>query len=73
MKVEKVAIIGMGYVGLTASVTFAKHGFESICTTTTQSKAENLNRVTGICMILPCAKQKKKLVLMTAGYRFLES
>ncbi len=44
MKVEKVAIIGMGYVGLTNSVAFAKYGFESICTTTTQSKAENLNK-----------------------------
>jgi len=34
----------MGYVGLTSGVAFAKHGFRSICTTTTPSKAENLNR-----------------------------
>lgn len=33
----------MGYVGLTSGMTFAKHGFRSICTTTTPSKADNLN------------------------------
>lgn len=40
----KIAILGMGYVGLTSAIAFAKHGFYSICTTTTSSKAENLNR-----------------------------
>jgi UDPglucose 6-dehydrogenase len=40
----KIAVIGMGYVGLTSGMAFAKHGFRSICTTTTSSKAENLNR-----------------------------
>jgi len=40
----KIAVLGMGYVGLTSGVAFAKHGFRSICTTTTPSKAENLNR-----------------------------
>ena len=44
MEKLKLAILGMGYVGLTSSVAFAKHGFRSICTTTTPEKAENLNR-----------------------------
>jgi UDPglucose 6-dehydrogenase len=44
MEKVKLAILGMGYVGLTSSVAFAKHGFRSICTTTTPEKAENLNR-----------------------------
>lgn len=39
-----IAVIGMGYVGLTTGMAFAKHGFRSICTTTTPSKAQNLNR-----------------------------
>jgi len=40
----EIAVLGMGYVGLTSGVAFAKHGFRVICTTTTPSKAENLNR-----------------------------
>jgi len=40
----KIAVLGMGYVGLTSGMAFAKHGFKSICTTTTLSKAENLNK-----------------------------
>ena len=39
-----VAVLGMGYVGLVSGMAFAKHGFKTICTTTTPSKAENLNR-----------------------------
>jgi len=44
MEKLKIAVLGMGYVGLTSGVAFAKHGFRSICTTTTPGKAENLNR-----------------------------
>jgi UDPglucose 6-dehydrogenase len=40
----RIAVIGMGYVGLTSGVAFAKHGFKSVCTTTTPTKAEKLNR-----------------------------
>ena len=29
----KIAVIGMGYVGLTSGMAFAKQGFRSICTT----------------------------------------
>lgn len=39
----RIAVIGMGYVGLTSGVAFAKHGFKSVCTTTTPTKAEKLN------------------------------
>lgn len=34
----------MGYVGLAGGMAFAKHGFKTICTTTTPLKAENLNK-----------------------------
>ncbi len=34
----------MGYVGLAGGMTFAKHGFKTVCTTTTPLKAENLNK-----------------------------
>jgi UDPglucose 6-dehydrogenase len=44
MKDLRIAVLGMGYVGLTSGVAFAKHGFKSICTTTTPSKAEDLNK-----------------------------
>ena len=44
MEKLKIAVLGMGYVGLTSGMAFAKHGFRSICTTTTPSKAKNLNR-----------------------------
>jgi len=44
MEKLKIAVLGMGYVGLTSGVAFAKHGFRSICTTTTPSKAEKLNK-----------------------------
>ncbi|MFH0897761.1 MAG: UDP-glucose/GDP-mannose dehydrogenase family protein [Candidatus Bathyarchaeota archaeon] len=40
----KIAVIGMGYVGLTSGTAFAKHGLKSICTTTTPRKAAGLNR-----------------------------
>lgn len=43
MKRLRIAILGMGYVGLTTGVVFAKQGHEAICTTTTPSKAEDLN------------------------------
>ena len=39
-----ITVLGMGYVGLTAGMAFAKHGFKTICTTTTPLKAENLNK-----------------------------
>ena len=44
MRDLRVAVLGMGYVGLTSGVAFAKRGFRSICTTTTARKAENLNK-----------------------------
>jgi len=44
MEKLKIAVIGMGYVGLTSAMAFANHGFRSICTTTTPRKAANLNR-----------------------------
>lgn len=44
MKKLKIAVLGMGYVGLTSGMTYSKHGFRSICTTTTPTKSENLNR-----------------------------
>jgi len=44
MKDLRIAVLGMGYVGLTSAVAFAKHGFKSVCTTTTPSKAEKLNK-----------------------------
>jgi len=44
MEKMNIAILGMGYVGLTSGMALAKHGLKSICTTTTPSKAENLNR-----------------------------
>jgi UDPglucose 6-dehydrogenase len=43
MEKPVVSFIGMGYVGLTSAATFAKHGFKTICTTTTDEKADNLN------------------------------
>ena len=43
MKRLRIAVLGMGYVGLTTGVVFARHGHEAICTTTTPSKAEDLN------------------------------
>ena len=44
MKDIKIAVLGMGYVGLASGMAYAKHGFKTICTTTTPSKAENLNK-----------------------------
>jgi len=44
MKKKTVAVLGMGYVGLVSGMAFAKHGFKTTCTTTTPSKAENLNK-----------------------------
>ncbi|EMR74212.1 nucleotide sugar dehydrogenase [Thaumarchaeota archaeon SCGC AB-539-E09] len=38
-----IAVLGMGYVGLTGGMAFAKHGFKTVCTTTTPSKVKNLN------------------------------
>lgn len=40
----KITMIGMGYVGLVTGAAFAKHGFDTTCTTTTPEKAENLNQ-----------------------------
>lgn len=44
MEKIKIAVLGMGYVGLASGMAYAKHGFKTICTTTTPSKAENLNK-----------------------------
>ncbi|UCE37129.1 MAG: UDP-glucose/GDP-mannose dehydrogenase family protein [Thermoplasmata archaeon] len=44
MKDFKLTMIGMGYVGLVTGAAFAKHGFDTTCTTTTPQKAENLNK-----------------------------
>ncbi|MDP6458631.1 MAG: UDP-glucose/GDP-mannose dehydrogenase family protein [Candidatus Bathyarchaeota archaeon] len=38
-----IAVLGMGYVGLAGGMAFAKQGHNTICTTTTPLKAENLN------------------------------
>jgi len=43
VKKFKIAVMGMGYVGLTSGVSLAKHGFQSICTTTTPFKVHQLN------------------------------
>jgi UDPglucose 6-dehydrogenase len=40
----KITMIGMGYVGLVTGAAFAKHGFDTTCTTTTAEKAEKLNQ-----------------------------
>ncbi|UCF13651.1 MAG: UDP-glucose/GDP-mannose dehydrogenase family protein [Thermoplasmatales archaeon] len=40
----RIAVLGMGYVGLASGMAYAKHGFKTICTATTPSKAENLNK-----------------------------
>ena len=40
----KITMIGMGYVGLVTGAAFAKHGFNTTCTTTTPKKAERLNK-----------------------------
>ena len=39
-----IAVLGMGYVGLTAGMALAKHGLKTVCTTTTPLKVENLNK-----------------------------
>ena len=44
MEKIRIAVLGMGYVGLASGMGYAKHGFKTICTTTTPSKAENLNK-----------------------------
>jgi UDPglucose 6-dehydrogenase len=44
MEKIRIAVLGMGYVGLASGMAYAKHGFKTICTTTTPSKAENLNK-----------------------------
>ncbi|UCE72896.1 MAG: UDP-glucose/GDP-mannose dehydrogenase family protein [Methanomassiliicoccales archaeon] len=44
MKDIKITMIGMGYVGLVTGAAFAKHGFDTTCTTRTPEKAENLNK-----------------------------
>jgi UDPglucose 6-dehydrogenase len=43
MKDIKITMVGMGYVGLVTGAAFAKHGFDTTCTTTTPDKADNLN------------------------------
>jgi len=40
----RIAVLGMGYVGLASGMAYAKHGFKTTCTTTTPAKAENLNK-----------------------------
>ena len=40
---HRIAVLGMGYVGLTSGVAFAKQGHKTVCTTTTLSKAADLN------------------------------
>jgi UDPglucose 6-dehydrogenase len=40
----KITMVGMGYVGLVTGAAFAKHGFDTTCTTTTPEKAERLNQ-----------------------------
>ncbi|MCK4332728.1 MAG: UDP-glucose/GDP-mannose dehydrogenase family protein [Thermoplasmatales archaeon] len=44
MEKIRIAVLGMGYVGLASGMAYAKHGFKTICTTTTPSKAKNLNK-----------------------------
>lgn len=44
MEEIKISVLGMGYVGLASGMAYAKHGFKTICTTTTPNKAENLNK-----------------------------
>ncbi len=44
MRDLKLTMIGMGYVGLVSGAAFAKHGFDTTCTTTTPEKAEKLNK-----------------------------
>jgi UDPglucose 6-dehydrogenase len=44
MEKIKIAVLGMGYVGLASGMAYAKHGFKTICTTTTPVKAENLKK-----------------------------
>jgi len=43
MRNLRIAVLGMGYVGLTSGVAFAKHGHRTVCTTTTPAKAAGLN------------------------------
>jgi nucleotide sugar dehydrogenase len=43
MKDMKITMVGMGYVGLVTGAAFAKHDFDTTCTTTTPEKAEKLN------------------------------
>jgi UDPglucose 6-dehydrogenase len=43
MKELKITMIGMGYVGLVTGAAFAKHGFDTTCTTRTPEKVEGLN------------------------------
>ena len=44
MNDPKIAVIGMGYVGLASAMGYAKHGFRTIVTATTPSKVEGLNQ-----------------------------
>jgi UDPglucose 6-dehydrogenase len=44
MKDIKITMVGMGYVGLVSGAAFAKHGFDTTCTSTTKEKAEDLNK-----------------------------
>jgi UDPglucose 6-dehydrogenase len=43
MKNIRIAVVGMGYVGLTTSVVFAMHGFNTICTDIIKSRVDDLN------------------------------
>jgi len=44
MEKIKIAVLGMGYVGLAGGMGYAKHGFKTICTSPTQSKVDNLKK-----------------------------
>ena len=44
MEKIKIAVLGMGYVGLAGGLGYAKHGFKTICTSPTQSKVDNLKK-----------------------------
>jgi UDPglucose 6-dehydrogenase len=44
LKKGNIAVIGMGYVGLTTALALGEHGYYVHCTSTTQSKVDALNR-----------------------------
>ena len=44
MDTKKIAVVGMGYVGLTTGMSLAVHGFKTVCTDAISSKVDSLNR-----------------------------